>query len=379
MGRTVFSARDYKLASSFETVRNLLLQDKFRDRLSKPLAYWALPNDRRLPLAFLNRSIGDLINTPFEELTATPGVGQKKISSLVKLLMRATKDQPPTVPFGLSELSDQEQVRIDAGSEFNPSLVSEALWSEWTAVVRKLELGDETLGRVAESLSSMPTVIWTKKLSDYENLTLSQIRGLRTHGEKRVQCVMRVFHRVYQIAERYRDEPVSSLRRRLGSQLMLDVTAWVTDQLSKDGVPTHEEVLKNLAEPILQQIDIDCGETVHRIAKQRLGIDEETLTVREQAQSMGVTRARIYQLLDDCHKILEVRWPNGRTLLDRMTAQYGSYLGSQPIDAALFLAVRQLCFPERSDLDQADFSISPSIPRQAPAPSSPSDLQQSDN
>ena len=224
MGRTVFSARDYKLASSFETVRNLLLQDKFRDRLSKPLAYWALPNDRRLPLAFLNRSIGDLINTPFEELTATPGVGQKKISSLVKLLMRATKDQPPTVPFGLSELSDQEQVRIDAGSEFNPSLVSEALWSEWTAVVRKLELGDETLGRVAESLSSMPTVIWTKKLSDYENLTLSQIRGLRTHGEKRVQCVMRVFHRVYQIAERYRDEPVSSLRRPLGSQLMLDVT-----------------------------------------------------------------------------------------------------------------------------------------------------------
>ena len=83
----VTSAEDYKIVSSFQSVRKTLLDEKFADRLEKPLAYWAMPNDRRLPLAFLGRTIKDLLATPFEELSATPGIGQKKISSLVKLLV----------------------------------------------------------------------------------------------------------------------------------------------------------------------------------------------------------------------------------------------------------------------------------------------------
>ena len=67
------SAEDYKLSSSFEEVRKKLLIEDFSGRLSKPLAYWALPNDRRLPLAFLGRTVGDLLNTPFGELTEHAG------------------------------------------------------------------------------------------------------------------------------------------------------------------------------------------------------------------------------------------------------------------------------------------------------------------
>ena len=100
---------DYKIVSSFQSLRKTLLDDKFADRLEKPLAYWALPNDRRLPLAFLGRTIKDLLATPFEELSATPGIGQKKISSLVKLLSRATKDHPPAVPFGLERIERAEE------------------------------------------------------------------------------------------------------------------------------------------------------------------------------------------------------------------------------------------------------------------------------
>src|ERR1700709_720363 len=99
----IASVEDVKLVNSFQSVRKQLLDDRFADRMEKPLAYWALPNDRRLPLAFLGRTLKDLLSTPFEDLTATPGIGQKKISSLVKLLARATKDQPPTVPFGISD------------------------------------------------------------------------------------------------------------------------------------------------------------------------------------------------------------------------------------------------------------------------------------
>lgn len=353
MSRPSVSARDYKLVSSFEAIRNTLLEDRFQDRLAKPLAYWVLPNDRRLPLKFLNRSIGDLLNTPFEELSATPGIGQKKISSLVKLLMRATNDQPPTVPFGLGEMQDEQgnHLRVDAGTAFNPSVVSEALWSEWTTRVKAMGLADERLGRVAQSLASMPTVIWTKTLGEYEDLSLAQIRGLRTHGEKRVRCVMRVFHRVHEVATKYEAEGVPAIRRRLGSEEILKVSKWIQEQVLAPTLPSVEAVREHLADPILRQIRLDCGDSVHHIALQRLGIGAQPMSVREQAQAMGVTRARIYQLLDDCHKVVDVRWSEGRGLLDRMTAKYGACLGLEPINAALFLAVRQLCFPDRNEVD----------------------------
>jgi hypothetical protein len=353
MTRVAFSARDYKLVSSFETVRETLLQDRYSDRLSKPLAYWALPNDRRLPLAFLNRSIGDLLNTPFEDLSATPGIGQKKIGSLVRLLLRATKDEPPAVPFGLTELSE-EHGRLDpphdlARNGFDAYLVSEALWSEWARSVRQFNLGEEKLGRIAESLRTMPTVIWNKPLSFYQDLTLAQIRTLRTHGEKRVRCVLQVFHKAHEACLRWSDD--AQIRDHLGSPRIRAVSEWIKEKLASDVPISREEFHDGLADPILRQIEIDCGHTVHRIARQRLGIDGEPMSVRSQAQMMGVTRARVYQLLDDCHRIIEVRWPHGNQQLDRLTAKLGSELGDEPCDYSLFLAARQLCFPDRSQIE----------------------------
>src|SRR4029079_8031849 len=141
----VTSAEDYKIVSSFQTVRKTLLDEKFADRLEKPLAYWAMPNDRRLPLAFLGRTIKDLLETPFDELSATPGIGQKKISSLVKLLSRATKDHPPEVPIGDADLpadgrKPPESTSCQAAG-FDPSIVSEALWSQWRETVQKHGVG----------------------------------------------------------------------------------------------------------------------------------------------------------------------------------------------------------------------------------------------
>ena len=67
------SADDVKLMSSYETVKATLLEPAFADRLDKPLAFWPLPNDRRLPTAFLGRALRDLPSTPFPLLAATAG------------------------------------------------------------------------------------------------------------------------------------------------------------------------------------------------------------------------------------------------------------------------------------------------------------------
>ena len=188
------SVEEYKIVSSFHTLRKTLLEEKFRDRLEKPLAYWALPNDRRLPLAFLGRTIKDLLDTPFEELSATPGIGQKKISSLVKLLSRATKDQPPAVPFGINELAESKKPATDGpqAANFDPTVVSEALWSQWRETVEQHGVGAEKLGRLAPTLQALPTVIWRTRLNNYTHYTVAEIRQLKTHGEKRVRVVLEI-------------------------------------------------------------------------------------------------------------------------------------------------------------------------------------------
>ncbi|MEX0868015.1 MAG: hypothetical protein WD030_11710, partial [Pirellulales bacterium] len=196
------SVDDLKLSSSFQSIREVLLQDKYTDRLEKPLAFWALPADRRLPLAFLGRSLKTLLDTPFEELAATPGVGHKKLCSLVALLTRAAEDEALSTPFGIEQLAEQGAAGAGgrtADGEFDPNSVSETMWTLWTETVCKHGLQDERLGRLAPTLDALPKVIWNTPLGKYLEYSLSDIRNLRTHGEKRVRVVLEVFSIIHDL------------------------------------------------------------------------------------------------------------------------------------------------------------------------------------
>jgi hypothetical protein len=351
----VTSVEDYKIVSSFQSLRKTLLDDKFADRLEKPLAYWALPNDRRLPLAFLGRTIKDLLATPFEELSATPGIGQKKISSLVKLLSRATKDHPPAVPFGIAELSDTKKGSAEKprrqASGFDPSIVSEALWSQWQKTVIDRGLGREKLGRLAPTLQALPTVIWHTPLDYYANRSVAEIRQLKTHGEKRVRVVLEVFYLVHEmlVDAGHADQ----LLLRIVPAFIQPIENWIAKATSEPDVPTRDEVRDNLAVPLLNQVLVDCGETIHELSEARLGIKGPPQSVRQQAKRMGVTRARVYQLLEECGRVMEVRWPEGQHQLAQLAARLQTETAGQD-DLALFRATRELFYPAKGQLAEED-------------------------
>jgi hypothetical protein len=65
------SAADVKLASNYDSLRSTLLGEAYAARLDRPLAFWALPSDRRLPTAFLGKTLGELLHQPFDQLAAT--------------------------------------------------------------------------------------------------------------------------------------------------------------------------------------------------------------------------------------------------------------------------------------------------------------------
>ena len=350
------SAENCKLNNQFDEVRRALLEDRFRDSMEKPLAYWALPNDRRLPLAFLGRTLGDLLDTPFEDLANTAGIGQKKIGSLVTLLYRASQenssDTPVPASVGVSEVIENFPFSTADGvppQQFDPSLVSEALWAKWRDTVRSNGLGNEELGRLAPTLQSLPTVIWTTPLSAYVNYSVSEIRQLKTHGEKRVRVVLEVFYLVHELVSSANQQ--GHLDVRLVPKFIDPIERWIISVMGRPTGPTNDEVRNELALPIISQIETDAGPAVAQLASSRIGLHEPPMSVRMQSRKLGVTRARIYQLLDDCSKIMNVRWPEGDDQLRSFTNWCESACSS-PNDLYLLNGVRELFYPDKYSTQQ---------------------------
>jgi hypothetical protein len=339
------SVLEYKLVSSFENVRKKLLLPKFAERLEKPLAYWALPGDRRLPLAFMGRTLRDLLDTPFEELYATPGIGQKKIHSLVELLSRASKDQPLGALAPEAEATESAtpvQTAVAFGEPLDPGIVSEALWEQWRASVRDFGMGRETLGRFALSLENLPRVIWQTPLDTYVGLTLDEIRSLKTHGEKRVRAVIEVFGSLHAILARAGKQ--KHLAIKIMPQFARDLEYWIEGVLNRDSLPTPDEMLTSFVEPLMAQARIDAGEQISKLVESRLGLKGANSSVRQAARKMSLTRARVYQLLNEVAAVMDVRWPEGRPLVHRLRDKLLYATGGRA-EYATFLSTVELFFP----------------------------------
>lgn len=342
------SADDVKLMNSFEAIRRTLLEDENQQRLEKPLAYWVVPSDHRPPLAFLSRSLGDLLSRPYSELAGTAGVGRKKMASLVKLLHRAAKDAPVTEPppDTVEEAEVTAKVNGHAEAEFDPQVVSELVWAKWRETVRRHGVGNELLGRLAPSLQSLPTVIWTKPLNFYLDMTIAEMRQLRTHGEKRVRVVLEVFHRVHQMLTHV--DPALGLSIRLAPRFVGQIEDWIHEVKARNYPPAVEELDERMVRPLIAQLEIDAGGTVAAIARARLGVGADSQSVRNQARKLGVTRARIYQLLEECHHVMQVRWPDGKRQIDELAQWLDEHYSSADC-ANLVAMLRELLYPLKFD------------------------------
>lgn len=347
------SVEQYKLVTSFDSVRHTLLT-KNDQRLAKPLAYWAMPNDRRLPLALLDKTLNDLLSHPFDELSATPGIGQKKMGALIKLLLRAANEPEHDVPFGIPDLAEGEDGSDPASltpNGFDGSAVSETDWNRWTQTAARHGLLNETLGRLAPSLSHLPTVIWDRPLGYYVKHSVAEIRRLKTHGEKRVSVILEVFHAVDAMLS-----PVPTggfLAVGLLPRFAQPINAWIGEALRSESLFDEEALRKNVINPLLRQTKLDLGETIHKLCEGRIGPRGKTQSVKAQSRKTGVTRARVYQLLDECANAFAVRWPEGRCQLDALVHRLEQEDGSSEA-VRMLNAARQTFFPRKFEAEEAE-------------------------
>jgi hypothetical protein len=282
----------------------------------------------------------DLLSLPLDDLMGTPGVGHKKILGFFDLLKRAAKATSAEVPFGLSSDSAKHAQKPADTSGFDASVVSESLWDSWCETVKRYGMGPEKLGRLAPSLQALPTVIWHSRLEEYLDRSLADIRGLKTHGEKRVNAILEVFCTMHEaLATATLQENVDVV---IVPRFIPPLTRWLMEAVQQPELPSVEELHKHLVKPMVRQIKIDLGDLVAGLAAARLRLDDNAPTVKQQAETIGVTRARVYQLLEDCAKVMEVRWPEGRWLLAPLATRFGS---SDPETIGLVHGIIDLFFP----------------------------------
>jgi hypothetical protein len=350
--------------SQFQALRKILLSPAYRACLERPLAYWVLPTDRRLPLAFLSRSLADLLHNPYEDLAKTPGVGRKKMAAFVKLLARAAETDPrdmseinpATLPFHATGAdshhpsADHPKKENSSGSAsshngFDPMSVSESLWSRWRASVVQHGLSGEKLGRFTPSLQNVTKVIWNVPLANFAQYTLAEMRSMKTFGEKRIHAILEVFHGIHEILAGLGSQP--HLTVKIVPRSIDRVEAWVGRTLQTPGVPGEEEISENFIRPLLEQIEIDASPQILTLAQSRLGICGPPSSVRQSARCMGLTRARVYQLLNEINDIMSVRWPLGRHQIYELRQKFEreSAAMEMPPDLAGFHAAVELIFP----------------------------------
>jgi hypothetical protein len=134
------------------------------------------------------------------------------------------------------------------------------------------------------------------------------------------------------------------------------IEQWLYGALSNDEPPTAQDIRQHLVLPLLNQIERDAGETVHRLAAGRLGIETFPEGVRDQSLELGVTRARIYQLLETCGDVMRIRWPAGRWMFKLLTEQLESRAGEQEA-LDLVESVQWLLYPKRRAHAEAEPAI----------------------
>jgi hypothetical protein len=347
MARKAISNDRYRLVGTYERLRKSLLERPDDGRLDKALSYWVLPTDRRLPIAFLDRPMRELLGQPLDDLMATPGVGHKKILGFFDLLKRAAKATAPDAPFGLGDTQKRPKVAPTTG--FDAAIVSESLWTQWCETVQRYGMGPEKLGRLAPSLQALPTVIWHSRLEEYSDRSLAEIRSLRTHGEKRVHAILEVFCTVHEaLATATLQENIDVV---VVPRFVPPLSRWLMETIAEPQLPAVDELHKHIVRPMINQIKIDLGDQVASLAASRLCLDENSPSVKQQAETIGVTRARVYQLLEDCGKVMDVRWPEGRWLLAPLATRFGT---SEPETIGLVHGIIDLFFPPEKPASQIE-------------------------
>jgi hypothetical protein len=315
------------------------------EHLDSTLSDWLEPNDDDIPYRFLSWRIRRILNTSFRVFSSSWAT-EDRLAMFVELLRRVyqTTASITGVPDETATSGNHRFVNSDPTERH--LAVSGTAWRTWCEVVERHNLSATSLGALAGSLEDLPGSFWDLPLREFTSKTYLELSETRGLGARKMSVVVDLFR---ELASQLDSVPAkSSLGVILLPKSIRDVSFWLYEVLEERRIPTSSEIATSFCRPLLTQLQTDLSPQVASIVVRRLGVDGKPETLAEIADDVGLTRERVRQLTLRATKVLHVRWPQGKHLLDDLYELLQSATDAQE-QVVLVRTILDRCF----DLDFA--------------------------
>lgn len=308
--------------------------------LNRSIRSWVHRRDRHLPQKTLSRSLGELLDpTVWDELCNTPGIGHGRLAKLLDLMDRAEREVRPAEAVGTSSGALPVVSPADLPSE--DDWPSESTWIAWVEIIRCHRLDSQPLGRFARRLTDLAQGLWALPLSRFLDESIADLLASPGFGPVRSRQVLAVVADVARIFSP--SNATIPLRGRLLCDHLNAVVGWIDEILAEQRLPDSQAVRTRFLEPLFAQFRLDLGADDCAMVRRRWGVDAPFVTLEVIALETGLTRERIRQKTAKVAEVIDVRWPEGKHLLDDL---YEFFRASRGADEQLQIVrtVLDSCF-----------------------------------
>lgn len=337
---TASCSSDDSMQQEFESLRQVRQTHATHPLLDEELREFLEPSDTDIPTEFLGNSVREVLETPFMRL-ARRWVGRGRVRCLLNLLGRAVESIQ-----SLTGYPNEDSTIVDVVLRPRAIPVSREIdddgrsWQTWCHIIREHGVEWMKLGTIAECLRDLPATLWHEPLAEFTRLTFRQLAEKPTIGPKKLATVIapiRSFVLDLQCLPHGTNVRVTITPNRLSG-----IRNWIECVLDSRVVPSVDDVAIHLLRPLAWQLHHDLTEREAQIATHRLWLDGAATrsTLEELAAKHGVTRERIRQLENWGPKVLQVRFPQGRYLLE---ALHGFLAGTLKADKQARMVMQVVC------------------------------------
>lgn len=363
---------DSTIQKRFYLATRLLDTHQHHRLLDVPLWHWLQSDHLYVPVAWLDRTLREVLQLRLVEIASTQGIGDKKLEKLVLAVDRARIAITQDVSAGLGDTNRSTGDHASESMEFPYRVACDAHfvgakharlrdldergWRCVAQVIRHHGLEDFMLGRFAPSLRELDRALWDAKIATFTRRPLSELERLQGCGPLRLQqSICQVLSLAFVL---------NALPTRHDMRLSLlvgpvaEANRWLAHLLSpeRQELPEMQSIREGFLRPLLMQVENDGDARLGKVTRRRIGDGVQSITLREIGTEFGVTPDRIRTLLKQAAFILYVRWHEADYLLQGACAEL-SDRGDVTEQGQLLKRIQEVLFRTRKSLFGASDSV----------------------
>ncbi len=333
--------RDMKIDSTiqkrFDLATRLLDTHQHHRLLDVPLWHWLQSDHLHVPIAWLDRTVREVLRLQLVEIASTPGIGVKKLEKLALAVDRARIAIAQDVSAGFGDTNRSTGDHASESMEFPYRVACDAYvlgakgdclsrldergWRGVAQLVRHHGLEDCMLGRFVPSLRELDRALWDAKIATFTGRPLSELWRLQGFGPVRLQ---QSICQILSVAFVLNALPIrDDMRLSLLAGPIAEANRWLAQLLppERQELPEMQSIRDGFLRPLLMQVENDGNARLGKAVRRRIGDGTQPATLREIGTEFGVTPDRIRTLLEQAAFIVYVRWNEGAYLLQGACAE----------------------------------------------------------